>query len=1245
MIQTFILRRALLFIAVVVISSLIVGPFVVLGSALYSESGAQFIVRHLPRHLGGVTLDITGLTGTVAGGLHVERVEIDQALVHLKIEGIEGRVALAPLLLQTIRVTSASVRSADIQVKRRVQPATPAPSAPLSFLPRWLLISAEAARVQRADLSVYNGFRLQVTDLRGASVIRHASIRFFQAEGLIGEAHVGAIGELRGTDPLGMDVQYHLDWHPDGQPAYVVDGSARGDLNILNVIAHPVSPLRADITGQLRDLTSHFHWTADVLVRDLELGAWNISGPLGAISGHLSAAGDMQGFRARGPVNPSGLRAGVFEVQFEGAWANHTLIARHMQARHVDSGARAAGSGTIAVVEHGPRLDLKGSWNEFRWPLTGRDPAVRSGAGTFALEGIMPYRVHLTGDLRTVDLPVMPVDLVGTLDKSSFAIERADVDLYGGHTSASGEVTWSPQQIWAVTGHASGIDPARLRPDLPGSLTFDYTATGRGFDAKGNLAAAFSGLSGRLRGVAASGAGTFTHTGRTWAFSNVKVGLGSASLALDGHVDDKLDLHFALSAQDLSLLSAGSRGQLKASGTLGGTPADPALVGVAHAADIDYAGLKLKGLDADLDFQPDAAARESRIEARLRGLTYQGRTIDAATFTVNGPPSAYRVHVTASAPGIAASAQVTGAYAHRTLTGQLTALSLSGNESLQLALEHPVGVLLAPDHLRLEWLCLIGTPGSMCADGEWTAAAWSTTVMTNELPLATLTAGMTPAVQYLGTINALARLNAGTGMPVQGSLRATLANAEIAHRLASKKIEHTRIGSGTVSASLTPSLITTQADLGDGQVGTLHAALSAQRTTPEWQNMPLSGELHAQSGQVELISLYVPDIDRASGHFNADAQVAGTLGAPQLSGLLKVSDGQIDVYQVNLALREVNLEARLTDGGLNFKGSARAGAGTTSADGHLEWRKLLPYGRFHLQGTNLRVADIPEAQIDASPDLDFAIDGRRIEVTGKVLVPYAKIAPRDITNAVRASDDEVIVGSEPEDPSKRFEVMSDIGLALGDHISIDTLGLSAKLGGGIAIRSGYDAITRANGELDIESGKYMAYGRLLDIDRGRLYFGGPIDNPGIQITAKKVFPEVTAFVNVRGTLLQPLMSFSSVPPLPQSQIVSLILAGGSLESAQNRGANVALGQGVAMLAQQYGSALGIQEAGLESDINNETSVVLGRYLNPRLYVSYGISLTEQLNTFKLRYTLGDHWTLKTELGQAQGADLVYTIDR
>jgi translocation and assembly module TamB len=1241
-IQTFILRRALLFIGIVLVTALIAGPLLIGWSVLYTTAGAQFVVRHLPRHMAGITLDIVGLTGTVAGGLHVERVEVDHELVHLKFTHISGSAALAPLLLQTIRVPHAAVASAEITVKRRVHPPTPSPPG---FLPRWLLISAEDLQVRQVSLSVYNGAHLNVTDLSGAAVLRHESIRFFQASGLLEGAHVSATGQLLAQDPLGLQAKAHLDWHPDGQPAYVLDGTARGDLNHLSVVARTESPFRADVTGQLIDMTGHLHWVASVFMHQFDLKAWGVSAPLGDITARLSASGDLDTFKAHGPVNPMGLRAGVFDLLFEGGFAQHILTARHVDVRHVDSGARAEASGTIAIVDNGPRLNLKGSWTEFRWPLTGRDPGVRSASGTFTLEGVLPYGVHVTGDAHVAQLPVMPVDVTGRLGKDFFDFERAEVDLYGGHTSASGKVNWA-QETYAVSGHASGIDPAQLRADFPGSLTFDYTVSGKGFSPRGDLAVAFSGLSGKLRGASASGSGALTHAGKTWTFTALKVGLGTTTLALDGQIDDLLKLRFALATQDLNLLSPGSRGQLKAQGTLGGTLADPAVVGNVHALDVDYAGIKIKGVDADIDFEPDATSKESKVDARLHGLSYHQRTLDAATFTLAGVPSNYVIHLTASAPGLSASVQTRGAYAARSYKGQLTGLALGGNDALHLTLDRPVDFVASLGHVRIEWLCLVGSPGSVCADADWTPQAWAATVMTNELPLSTFTAGMTPSVQYIGTINALARLG-DSGHGIQGTLKAELADAEIAHRLASKKIERTRIGSGTVNVELGAQLITAKASLGDGQVGTMQGSLTAQRTTPAFLDMPLTGELHAQSADVDLISLYIPDIDRAAGHFNADAQVAGTLGAPRLSGTVRVSDGEIDVYQVNLALRQIALEAQLSDAGLDFKGSAHAGSGEVSAGGHVEWRDLLPYGKFHMQGTNLRVADIPEAVIDASPDLDFTIAGRKIDVTGTVLVPYAKIQPKDITNAVRPSDDEVIVGTEPDDPSKRFEVSTVITLTLGDKVSIDAMGLTARLGGSVKVTSNAgDTVTTGQGAVNILDGKYAAYARQLDIDSGALTFNNTaLDNPALQIRAKKVFPDVTAYVTVRGTLLQPQMSFSSDPPLTQSQIVSLILAGGSLDSAQSHGGNVALGQGVAMLAQEYGHLLGIQDASLESDINNETSVVLGRYLNPRLYVSYGVSLTEQLNTFKLRYTLGDHWTIKAEAGQAQGADLVYSISK
>ena len=54
---------------------------------------------------------------------------------------------------------------------------------------------------------------------------------------------------------------------------------------------------------------------------------------------------------------------------------------------------------------------------------------------------------------------------------------------------------------------------------------------------------------------------------------------------------------------------------------------------------------------------------------------------------------------------------------------------------------------------------------------------------------------------------------------------------------------------------------------------------------------------------------------------------------------------------------------------------------------------------------------------------------------------------------------------------------------------------------------------------------------------------------------------------------------------------------------------------------------------------------MGRYLAPRLYVSYGVGLIESINTLTLRYQISDKWQIKAESGEYQGADILYTIER
>jgi translocation and assembly module TamB len=460
-----------------------------------------------------------------------------------------------------------------------------------------------------------------------------------------------------------------------------------------------------------------------------------------------------------------------------------------------------------------------------------------------------------------------------------------------------------------------------------------------------------------------------------------------------------------------------------------------------------------------------------------------------------------------------------------------------------------------------------------------------------------------------------------------------------------------RLGSGTVNATAVPESVEATLLLDAGATGRIEGRATAQRSTSELADMPLRADLNARTDAIGLLNLYVPEIDRSSGLLTVDVAIGGTVGTPLVNGLLKLENGELDLYNINLALRAANLEARLIDNGFSFSGSARSGEGSLAADGKLTWRSGQPAGQLNLKGKDLLVVNVPEARITASPDLRFRIDGRELAANGSVLVPYARIAPADLTGAVVASSDERIVGAPVVDPQDTFRVTSNIRLELGERVEIDTFGLSGRIAGAITASTTPDGISRGSGELGVAEGKYMALGRRLDIERGRLIFGGGLlADPGIDIRATKEFPDVKAGVNVRGTLREPRMTFFSEPSLPQSQIVSLILAGGSLESAQDSqrsgaGRNALLAQGGAILAQQLGSKLGIEDVGIEQNLANETSLVLGKYLSPRLYVSYGISLAEAINTLKMRYTLNDKWTIKTESGREQSAEIVYTIER
>ncbi len=678
----------------------------------------------------------------------------------------------------------------------------------------------------------------------------------------------------------------------------------------------------------------------------------------------------------------------------------------------------------------------------------------------------------------------------------------------------------------------------------------------------------------------------------------------------------------------------------------------------------------MDALDTDVDIDLDLGdSGHAQGKVDLTGIHHDSYMVREAKLDLTGIGRSQHATLTVDAAPLHAVLTAAGDLKERVWRGNIDSLKVSDDQGLSLQLAQPTPLMFDMQRIELGDLCVTSDKSRGCINGRREVSGrWNAALVVESMPLRAFTAGLTQDIDYEGTINLKGEIAGGTGALPTGSLSGELVKAQLLHTLGNGRVEPLSLGTGTLQATATATGFSAQLALDAGAAGSINGKLSGERNTSNWMDYPIKGELDARTDGLALLDIYVGGIDKATGQLNTRVDISGTLGNPAVAGLLQLKGASIDVYQVGGSLRDVSVDAHFDTHTLDLTGQSRLGNGMANFSGKLTWRDNEPYGDLHLQGDNLLVVDVPEARIEASPRLDFNIKGHQIRASGEVLIPKAKLEPADLTNAVLASDDEVLVGAPPVDPKRRWTVFSDITLTLGDDVNIKSLGLTASLGGSIIVHTDDSPNSRGQGELIIKSGKYMAYGRQLDIDRGRLIFSGPLNDPSVDARAQKTFldvtGDVTAGVNVRGPLRSPRLTFYSEPSLPQSQIASLILAGSSVDSVQNAGhpgaaRNELLTQAGALLGQRVGSRIGLDDIGVESDISNlsavnvnpnasvtsDTSLVLGKYLSPRLYVSYGISLAEAINTFKMRFTLGKGWTIRTEVGRARSADIVYTIKR
>ena len=236
-----------------------------------------------------------------------------------------------------------------------------------------------------------------------------------------------------------------------------------------------------------------------------------------------------------------------------------------------------------------------------------------------------------------------------------------------------------------------------------------------------------------------------------------------------------------------------------------------------------------------------------------------------------------------------------------------------------------------------------------------------------------------------------------------------------------------------------------------------------------------------------------------------------------------------------------------------------------------------------------------------------------------------------------------------------LKVESHLYVELGDDVRLDAFGLKARFEGRLRVVQDNSTLG-LNGQILIPEGQFRAYGQDLLVQKGELFFSGPLANPSLNIEAirnpERTADDVKAGVRVTGNAKTPKVEIFSDPSLPQEEALSYVLRGEGLDpsgDSDNSAITTALiglgvSQGSAVLG-KIGDAVGLEGLGVDTEgVGDSSQVVVSAYVLPGLKVKYGIGIFDSLATLTLRYRLMPQLYVEAMSGVDQAVDMLYRFD-
>lgn len=548
----------------------------------------------------------------------------------------------------------------------------------------------------------------------------------------------------------------------------------------------------------------------------------------------------------------------------------------------------------------------------------------------------------------------------------------------------------------------------------------------------------------------------------------------------------------------------------------------------------------------------------------------------------------------------------------------------------------------------------------LCVEGEWaqtTGAKFD--LLVDSVPLRQFLALFKVEVYFAGVMDGSVHVTSKDFSLANTKLMSNIStrNAELRYQYSGGTTEVYAWRNFAVRTTLEKAQLNAAASMEWVGYGDVEASAQLDMAT----KTIVDGKLRAQFSDLAPMETLLPFANNVKGDLRADLTAGGSFAAPYLLGDLSLRNGTVNLPRLGLDIS--NMEAQLNSnqaGNINLVSQLQSGKGRLSlvADlnkfGTPDWDL-----QAFINGTDFEVVDLPQLKATLSPDIKLTANRTAMQLSGDAVIPWARADIKRLPeSAVQVSSDAVIVNdtSANGDAKAAIEFFTNLNLSLGEDVRFKGFGLNSKLSGKVSLLKESQRQFFTSGYVSVVDGSYKAYGQTLTIDRGRLIFQGPYENPGLDIRASRIIrgaEEINVGLEIGGTLQRPVANVVSVPAYSESEAMMMLLTGKPASDGNRADASMLLGAMGGLGSDSGGSVtakitqlLRLDELELNSDKGfDQSQLFIGKYLTPKLLVRYVVGVFDQAFSFGVEYQLTQQLRLEAESGLTQSVDIVYKIER